>query len=90
MTFKADITIMPHPELLDPQGKAVTAGLESLHLDAIHDVRVGKHIQMLLDADDEAGAQKLAEEACKKLLANPIMEHFWIRLSVPESAAASS
>lgn len=89
MTFKADITIMPHPELLDPQGKAVTAGLESLHLEAIHDVRVGKHIQMLLEADDEAAAQGLAEDACKKLLANPIMEHFWIRLSKAETAPAS-
>ncbi len=89
MTFKADITIMPHPELLDPQGKAVTAGLESLHLDAIHDVRVGKHIQMLLDAEDEASAEAIAEKACKELLANPIMEHFRIRLSAVESAAAS-
>jgi phosphoribosylformylglycinamidine synthase len=85
MTFKADITIMPHPELLDPQGKAVTHGLLSLDLGAIQDVRIGKHVEMRLEAKNEDEARDLAETACRKLLANAIMEHYHIHLSVADA-----
>jgi phosphoribosylformylglycinamidine synthase PurS subunit len=88
MTFTADITIMPHPELLDPQGKAVTHGLRTLDLQAIHDVRIGKHVEMQLEADSEQEALALAEKACKELLANPIMEHYRIALRAAEAAAS--
>jgi phosphoribosylformylglycinamidine synthase subunit PurS len=76
MTYRAEIDIMPHPELLDPQGKAVISGLKNLHLADIIDVRVGRHITLKLDAATEADAKKQVEEACKKLLANAIMEGY--------------
>jgi len=85
MIFKADITIMPHPELLDPQGKAVTHGLLSLDLEAIQDVRIGKHVEMRLEAKNEDEARDLVETACRKLLANAIMEHYHIHLSVADA-----
>lgn len=76
MQYIAEIDIMPLKELLDPQGKAVLQALQHLQLDAVADVRVGKHIRLHLDAADEAAAQALVAQACKQLLANPVMEQF--------------
>lgn len=76
MEFVAEIDIMPKKELLDPQGKAVAQGLQRLDLNSIHEVRVGKHISLKITANSEDGAREIAEEACKKLLANQIMESY--------------
>ncbi|WP_205501512.1 phosphoribosylformylglycinamidine synthase subunit PurS [Rufibacter psychrotolerans] len=81
MKFTAEIDIMPHAELLDPQGKAVMLGLEHLGLQQVSDVRIGKHIRLELEAQDETAAAQKVEEACKKLLANMIMESFSYRLT---------
>lgn len=81
MTFLAEIKIMPLKELLDPQGKAVMGGLANLGLLNIRDVRIGKHIQLTIEANDAADANKIAEEASRKLLANPVMEEFSIVIS---------
>ena len=80
MNFIADIKIMPLKELLDPQGKAVMGGLSSLGLKTVDDVRIGKHIQLNLEAKDAGEARKIAEEASQKLLANPVMEEFTIEI----------
>jgi phosphoribosylformylglycinamidine synthase subunit PurS len=76
MTFTAEIKVMPLKELLDPQGKAVMSGLKNLGLNKVNDVRIGKNITLRIDADNEEQAKKIAEEASKKLLANPVMEYF--------------
>ena len=81
MNFVAEIKVMPLKELLDPQGKAVMGGLSNLGIKTIGDVRIGKHIQLQIDATDEADAKNIAEEAAKKLLANPVMEEFTISIS---------
>jgi len=72
---------MPHKSLLDPQGKAVGSGMKSLNLNAIDNVRIGKHITFEIEAADEAKAREQAETACQKLLANPIMEFYEIEIS---------
>ena len=72
---------MPLKELLDPQGKAVMGGLSNLGLKNIEDVRIGKHIQLNIEADNEIVAKQIAEEASKKLLANPVMEEYSIVIS---------
>lgn len=76
MKYIAEINVMPHKNLLDPQGKAVTGGVHSIGLSEVDNVRVGKHITMEIDAADEATAKEKAELACKKLLANPVMEFY--------------
>jgi phosphoribosylformylglycinamidine synthase len=76
MKFKAEIDVMPHAALLDPQGKAVSNSMPNVGLPNIHDVRIGKHISMELEADNEAAAHEMVETACKKLLANLIMESY--------------
>lgn len=80
MKFIAEIDIMPLKELLDPQGKAVLSGFKHLHLDAIADARIGKHITLQLEADNETAAQQMVETACSKLLANPVMEYYEFRV----------
>lgn len=76
MIFRAEIDIMPLKALLDPQGKAVTASMKNLGLPEITNVRIGKHISLEIDADSKDAAEKKVEDACKKLLANQIMESF--------------
>ena len=76
MIYTVQVTVMPLKELLDPQGKAVVGGLKNLGLDAISDIRIGKNIQLQVEAEDADKAKSLAEEAARKLLANPVMEYF--------------
>ena len=76
MKFIAEIDVMPHKALLDPQGKAVTHGLSNMGLKEIDNVRIGKHITLEIDADSQESAKSKVDEACKKLLSNPIMETY--------------
>ena len=76
MKFLADITVMPQKEILDPQGKAVKLGLHNLGMDAIDNVRIGKHITLEVEAADQSAAEAQVRAACEKLLANLIMEEF--------------
>lgn len=62
--------------ILDPQGKAVHNALDHLGFSNIRDVRIGKYIEMELDGVSREEAKKIVEEACKKLLANPVIEDY--------------
>ena len=81
MKFKAEIDVMPLKELLDPQGKAVGSGMKNLGLTEIHDVRIGKHISLEFEAATQEAATEKVEQACKKLLANQIMESYRFELT---------
>ena len=76
MKFKAHINVMPLKELLDPQGKAVTASMKNIGLPEVENVRIGTHIHLERSADNEGAARAKVDEACKKLLANQIMESY--------------
>lgn len=81
MRFKAEIQVMPKKEILDPQGKAVMLGLDNLKVQNIRDVRVGRHIDIELEADSREQAEEKVDQACKKLLANVIMETYSFNIS---------
>ena len=83
MKFKAEIDVMPLDALLDPQGKAVTNSMKNLNLAEITNVRIGKHITLHVEAPSKDEAKRMVDEACKKLLHNPIMEHY--RFSLEEA-----
>ena len=70
MKFKAEIDVMPLDALLDPQGKAVTNSMKNIGLAQIDGVRIGKHIRELM-----------VDTACKKMLANQIMESYHFELT---------
>jgi phosphoribosylformylglycinamidine synthase subunit PurS len=80
MKFRAEIDVMPLKALLDPQGKTVAASMKNIGLASIQQVRIGKHMQLELEAANEQVASEMVEEACKKLLANPIMESYEFRI----------
>lgn len=80
MMFTVEVLVMPHKELLDPQGKAVLGGLNNLGITAVTDVRVGKRITLQVDAADAAAAQQIGEQAAQGLLANQVMETFEVRV----------
>ena len=74
--FIAKIKITLRSSILDPQGKAVESSLKSLGFNEVADTRIGKYIELKIDTDNKAKAGELVERACKKLLANPIMENY--------------
>lgn len=76
MKFLAHINVMPQKALLDPQGRAVTAGMKNLNLSEIENVRIGKRISLEIEASSKETASEKVEMACKQLLANPIMETY--------------
>lgn len=80
MKFKAEIDVMPLEALLDPQGKAVSNSMSNIGLDMITNVRIGKHIQLLVEADSKEKAHDLVEQACKKMLVNEIMEGYTFQI----------
>lgn len=86
MKFIAHIDIMPLEELLDPQGKAVLKNLHNIDIDAVDQLRIGKHVRMELDAENQDQAEEIVEQACKKLLANVIMEDYSYEVKPKESA----
>lgn len=84
MKYFAHVNVMPLKELLDPQGKAVTAGLKNLGLKEIENVRIGKHIMLEIEAKDKTAASSKVETACKKLLSNPVVEGYEFSLHEAE------
>ena len=81
MKFKAEIDVMPHDALLDPQGKAVSNSMKNVGLPEIEGVRIGKHIRLFVEAESKEVAENKVDEACKKMLANQIMESYSFTVS---------
>jgi len=76
--YKAKIHVTLRPSILDPKGKAIHQALQSLGLNEVQQVRIGKFIELDIDASNKEGAKKIAEDACAKLLVNEVMEDFEI------------
>jgi phosphoribosylformylglycinamidine synthase len=82
--YKANIEVTLRSSILDPQGKAAQHALHNLGFASVDRVRIGKHVELWIDAPSAEEAKKVAEAACAKLLANPVMEDF--RIAVEEVA----
>lgn len=74
------VDVMLKPEILDPAGQAVLNALPSLGLPPVQTLRIGKHVELSLEADDEAAALEQATKMAEVLLANPVIEDFRVRL----------
>ena len=75
------VDVMLKPEILDPAGQAVLNALPSLGLPPAADLRIGKHVELALEAEDADGALALATQMAEVLLANPVIEDFTVRLA---------
>ncbi len=75
---RVHIDVMLKDEILDPQGQAIERALPSLGFDGVRGVRVGKHV--VLDVDDRGDLEEQVADMADKLLANPVIERFTVRV----------
>ena len=74
--FRFAVNVLPREGILDPQGRAVEQSLPHLDVHSVTDVRVGRRVELTIDADDEAGARALVERLAHELFSNPLIEQF--------------
>jgi phosphoribosylformylglycinamidine synthase subunit PurS len=85
--FRVQVVVTLKEGLLDPQGKTVEGALPTLGWENVSGVRVGKDIEMVVDAADEATARAQVSEMAERFLSNPVIEDYRI-VSVEEPASA--
>ena len=81
MKFKAEIYITLRSSILDPQGSAVLKSLKSLNYDKVESVRIGKFMEVVVQAEDQSAAEAYVRELCRVLLTNPVMEDYTLTLT---------
>lgn len=74
--YKARVFVSLKKGVLDPQGSTVKSALGALGYDGVRDVRIGKFLDVTLDAPDAASAEEQVREMARRLLANPVLEDF--------------
>jgi phosphoribosylformylglycinamidine synthase PurS subunit len=74
MTFSVEVVVALKPVVNDPQGLVVRDGLHRLGFSGVRSVRVGKHLELEVDADHESAARAQVEAMCEQLLRNPVIE----------------
>jgi phosphoribosylformylglycinamidine synthase len=85
--YRLAVSVMPKEGILDPQGRAVEAALPQLGAASVHNVRVGRRIEMTVEADDAHAARDLVEKLAAEFLANPLIEGWSIQEAHPEGVA---
>jgi phosphoribosylformylglycinamidine synthase len=79
--YRAQITITLKRTVLDAQGATVERALHNLGFESVDGVRIGKYIELAVDAADADTARRQVEEMCQKLLANPVIEEYRIEIT---------
>ena len=74
------VDVMPKPEILDPQGKAVHGALPRLGFAGVQDVRQGKRFEIEIDGDASDASLQQVREMAEKLLSNPVIEDYEVHL----------
>ena len=77
-SFRYSVAVMPRDGILDPQGRAVEAALPQLGAASVHGVRVGRRIELTVEAVDESEARRVVEKLASDFLANPLVERWSI------------
>jgi phosphoribosylformylglycinamidine synthase PurS subunit len=88
MTWVVEVVVLLKPIVNDPQGVTVRDGLHRLGYEGVSSVRVGKHIEIEIEAKDEAAARTTVEEMSERLLRNPVIEDFHIAGIADRTAVA--
>lgn len=81
MKYKAAINITLRPSILDPQGSAALKSLKSLNYTNVESVRIGKFMEVVVEATDAVSAEKMIRDLCQVLLTNPVMEDYTLTLT---------
>ena len=90
MTWLARVHVLLKPVVNDPQGQAIQGGLKSLGFDAVQRVRAGKYFEIQVEASDQAAAERQAEDMCRKLLANPVIEDYRVAVEEQQDITADT
>ncbi len=80
MSYLAQVDVMLKPGISDPQGQTIERALPVLGYPGVREVRVGKRIQLQVDADSVDDARTKVEEMCERLLANPVIESYEVSI----------
>ena len=88
-THRYAVNVTPKPGILDPQGRAVEGALGHLGISGVSAVRVGRRVELTVDADDESGARAIVERLAGELLANPLIEAYAIESIASASSTTS-
>jgi phosphoribosylformylglycinamidine synthase subunit PurS len=78
--YQAQIYVTLRPSVLDPAGTAVQSGLAHMGYQNVESVRIGKYVELTLEAEDEAAAKAQLDRVCDELLANPVIENYRFEL----------
>jgi len=84
MKYRFQVVVSLKPGLLDPQGKAIEGSLPSMGWANASNVRVGKYVELVVDAETEAAAASQVDEMARRLLSNPVIESYRIVGSATE------
>jgi phosphoribosylformylglycinamidine synthase PurS subunit len=87
--FRFAVNVLPKAGILDPQGRAVEGALGHLDISGVSAVRVGRRVELTVDADDETGARAIVERLASELLANPLIEAYAIESIAGASSTTS-
>ena len=88
-THRFAVNVTPKPGILDPQGRAVEGSLGHLGIDGVSAVRVGRRVELTVEADEEGAARAVVERLASELLANPLIEAYAIESIAGASSAAA-
>ncbi|MCZ6686016.1 MAG: phosphoribosylformylglycinamidine synthase subunit PurS [Thermodesulfobacteriota bacterium] len=78
--FKVKVEVKLKPVVLDPQGKTVLTALHNLGYEKVEDARIGKLIELKIIDSDAGNVRERVNDMCKKLLANPVIEDFVVKV----------
>jgi phosphoribosylformylglycinamidine synthase PurS subunit len=79
--FSARVNVLLKEGIGDPQGQTIEKALPVLGFDGVHDVRVGKLIELTVEASSSEQARSRVEDMCEKLLANPVIESYEVTIA---------
>ncbi|HSG85028.1 MAG TPA: phosphoribosylformylglycinamidine synthase subunit PurS [Candidatus Limnocylindrales bacterium] len=85
--YRFAVNVLPKPGILDPQGRAVEQGLPHLGIHEVRDVRVGRRVELAVEAVDAAAAEAVVHRLAEELLSNPLIEAYAIEALAGEPAA---
>jgi phosphoribosylformylglycinamidine synthase PurS subunit len=87
--FRFAVNVTPKPGILDPQGRAVEGSLGHLGIDGVTGVRVGRRVELTVDAPTEGDARAVVDRLASELLSNPLIEAYAVELLGAGSAATA-
>jgi phosphoribosylformylglycinamidine synthase PurS subunit len=79
-SFRFAVNVTPKPGILDPQGRAVEGSLGHLGIDGVSEVRVGRRVELTVEASDEGAARAVVERLASGLLSNPLIEAYAVEV----------